>query len=430
MENKSLTKVLALLIAVALLVPSLAAAWTVTELQKNAAAQRYLVRDYQAALEQQQQNVRKQRGTFLPAIDLFYQAQQLRDETVLQQEKTHSHGVELSWNLFNGFGDYYRLLSNNQQQQVADLQLQEIQQSIQQQVAQTCLALHQQQQNLQVVQRQVLLYQQEHQNAQAKFNVGIITRNEVLRIEVELENSQLDVNKTQTLIQQQLAQLQRQSLTNVQLDDLDLSAFSALPELSQLPQLQQQLQTNNRELQSLQTLIAAAQLERKAALDNFLPRADLAATYQSSDNDLLLDNGDSQDEQLSAQLRVSINLFDGFQDDADRQNARIAAQQASYRYHEREHELMTALANTYREFNLACANLQVAKTNRQQAEENLRISRVAFDQGLTTSVELLDAIFFQSRADFNIIAARSAIFSAQFAISQLTGSYPNVSPQS
>ncbi len=427
MLNKSLSKSVILFSILTLFIPSFASAWTVTELQKNAASHRYLVRDYQAALEQQQQNVRKQRGTFLPAIDLYYQAQQLRDQTIIQQEQTHSRGVELSWNLFHGFGDYYRLLSEKQQQQVADLQLQEIQQSVQQQVAQTCLNLHQQQQNLQVAQRQLLLYQQERQNAQARFDVGLITRNEVLRIEVELENSQLNVNRAQTIIQQHLAQLQRQTLTNVQLTDLDLSEFSALPELNQLAQLQQQLLASNRELQSLQTVIEAAQLDRKAARDTFLPRADLAATYQRGENEFGIDDGDIQDEQLSAQLRLSINVFDGFKDDADLQHARIAAKRATYRYHEREHELITELDNTYREFYLAVDNLQVAKSNRQQTEENLRITRISFDQGLTTSVELLDAIFFQSRADFNIIETRSSIFSALFSIEQLTGSYPNYS---
>lgn len=425
MLNKSLTRSLVIIGIGALFIPSLASAWTVTELQKNAASQRYLIRDYQAALEQQQQNVRKQRGEFLPSVELFYQAEQLRDETILQQEKTHSRGVELSWNLFHGFGDYYRLLSEQQQRQVADLQLQEIQQSVQQQVAQTCLNLHQQRQNLQVAQRQVSLYQQEHQNAQAKFDVGLITRNEVLRIEVELENSRLDVNRAETIIQQQLAQLQRQTLTDVQLNDLDLSEFAILPESSDLNELHQQLQANNRELQSLQKVIEAAQLDHKAARDTFLPRADLAATYQRGENELVINDGDRGDEQLSAQLRLSINLFDGFKDDASLQHARIAAKRANYRYQEREHELVTELDNTYRELKLAVDNLQVAKSNRQQTEENLRITRVAFDQGLTTSVELLDAIFFQSRADFNIIEARSAIFAAQFSIAQLTGSYPN-----
>lgn len=424
MLNKPLSTILILLSSIALLVPSLASAWTVTELQKNAAVQRHLVRDYQGALAQQQQNIRKQRGTFLPSVSLFYQAQQSRDETIFQDKKTHSRGVELSWNLFHGFGDYYRLLSRQQQQQVADLQLQEIQQSVQQQVGQTCLNLHQHQQNLRVAKRQLLLYQQEHQNAQAKYAVGLITRNEVLKIEVELENSQLNVNRAETFIQQLLAQLQRQTLANVQLDDLDLTEFTFLPELNELALLQNRLQHNNRELQALQKIIAAAQLDHKAARDTFLPRADLAASYQHEDTKLVID-----DEQLSAQLRLSINLFDGFKDDADLQHARIAAKRATYRYQERENELITELDNTYREFNLAIANLQVAKTNRKQAEENLRITRIAFDQGLTTSAELLDAIFFQSRADFNIIETRSAIFSAQFIIAQLTGSYPSYSQQ-
>jgi len=427
MQNKSVIKTLLLISIAAILIPATASAWTVTELQKSAASQRYLVRDYQAALLQQQQDVRKQRGTFLPAVDVFYQANQLRDETVLQEEQTHSRGIELSWNLFHGFGDYYRLLSKKQQQRVADLQLQEIQQSVQQQVAQTCLNLHQQQQNLQVAQCEVSLYQQERQNAQAKYDVGLITRNEVLRIEVELENSQLDVNRAETIIQQQLAHLQRQTLTDVQLADLNLDEFSHLPELNNRTQLQQQLQTSNRELQSLQTLITAAHLGQKAARDTFLPRADIAATYQRGENELLMNDGDSRDEQLSAQLRLSINLFDGFKDDAALQQARIEANRASYRYQEREHELVTELDNTVREFNLAVDNLLVAKSNRKQTEENLRITRIAFDQGLTTSVELLDAIFFHSRAEFNIIAARSAIFSAQFTIEQLTGNYPNYS---
>lgn len=428
MLNKSITKALLFMGIATLLIPAMASAWTVTELQKSAASQRYLVRDYRAALEQQHQGVRKQRSTFMPAVDLFYQANQLRDETAIQEEQSHSRGVELSWNLFHGFGDYYRLLSKRQQQQVADLQLQEIQQTVQQHVAQTCLNLHQQQQNLHVAQREVSLYQQEHQNAQAKYDVGLITRNEVLRIEVELENSQLDVNRAETIIQQQLAHLQRQTLTNVQLENLDLAEFSNLPELDEQTTLQQQLQTNNRELQSLQTLMSAAKLEQKAARDTFLPRADIAATYQRGENELMINDGDSRDEQLSAQLRLSINLFDGFKDDAALQQARIEAKRANYRYLEREHELVTELDNAIRDFNLAVNNLQVAKTNRKQTEENLRITRIAFDQGLTTSVELLDAIFFQSRAEFNIIEARSSIFTAQFSIEQITGDYPNYSP--
>ena len=294
-------------------------------------------------------------------------------------------------------------------------------------MAQTCLNLHQQQQTLQVAQRAVQLYKQERHNAQAKYTVGLLTRNEVLKIEVELENARLDVNRAETIIHQQLANLQRQTLADVQQATLNLQAFEVLPQTADIATLHQQLQDNNRELQSLQTLIDAMQLERKAARDTFLPRADVVADYSRGEDELWLDEGDERNEQLSAQLRLSINLFDGFKDDAAIQKARLAANRARYRYQEREHELLTALDNSRRDFKLAFNNLQVARTNSRQAEENLRITRLAFDQGLTTSAELLDAIFFQTRADRNIIEARAAIFSAHFVMEQLTGAYPNYS---
>lgn len=408
-----------------LLLPVAAGAWTVDDLQRSAATQRHLIRDYQAALNQQQQQVRRQRGEFMPSVELYYQANQRRDATVIQPRESHSRGAQLSWNLFNGFGDYYRLLSSQQQQRVADLQLQEIQQSVQQQVAQTCLNLHQQQQKLQVAQRAVQLYQQEWHNAQAKFSVGLLTRNDVLKIEVELENARLDVNRAQTVIQQQLAELQRQTLADVRLDTLSLAAFDQLPQPIALADLQHQLQQSNRELQSLKAVIEASRQDRAASRSPFLPKADVVANYARGEDELWLDDGDERDEELTAQLRLSINLFDGFRDDAAQQQARIEEQRANYRYAEREHELVTVLANARRDFDLAVNNLQVAETNSRQAEENLRITRLAFDQGLTTSAELLDAIFFQTRADLNIIEARSAIFTAHFTLEQLTGAYPN-----
>lgn len=409
------------------LLPLLANAQSVAELQQSASSQRFLVRDYQAALAEQQQQYRSQKGEFMPTLGLYYQAKQRRDATISESRQAHSRGIQLSWNLFNGFGDYYRLLNRQQQQQVADLQLQEIQQSVQQEVAQTCLSLHQEQQNLQVALRAEELYQQEQHNAAAKFNVGLLTRNEVLKIEVELENSRLNVNRAETIIHQQLAQLQRQTLCDIQLNTLNFSTFDTLPTAHDLATLHQQLGENNRELQALKKLIDAAGFNHRAARETFLPKADLLADYSRNENELVFDDGDNRDEEFSVQFRISMNLFNGFKDDAALQQARLTAQRASYRYSEREHELRTKLDNTRREFDLAVINLGVAKTNSQQTQENLRITRLAFDQGLTTSAELLDAIFFRTRADLNIIEANSAIFSAHFVLQQLIGAYPSYS---
>nr|WP_320049880.1 TolC family protein [uncultured Desulfuromonas sp.] len=409
--------------------PSLAMAWTVSDLQKSAASQRYLVREYQAAMNEQQQVVRSRRGEFMPSLDLFYQAQNLRDETQWEPEKYHSRGIQLTWNLFNGFGDHYRLLSQKQQHQVAQWQLKEIQQTVQEQVAQTCLLIKQQLQNLEVARHAVQLYEQERHNAQAKFDVGLLTRNDVLKIEVELENARLDVNTAETTIRQQIAQLQRQTLASVDLDSLNLDELAELPQLGEQQALQEQLLTSNRELLALRHVIESANLSHKASRDRYLPRADLVSEFSRSEDDYFINEGDNRDEQVTTQLQLSLNLFDGFKDDASRKQAQLAADRASYNYHEREHELTTELDNLRRDFLLAHNNLKVAQTNSEQARENLRITRLSFDQGLTTSAELLDAIFYQTRADLNIIEARTAIFSAYFTIQHLIGAFQDITIQ-
>jgi outer membrane protein TolC len=426
MRNKRFIVTLLLLITA---LPNLASAWTISELQKTAASQRYLVREYQAAMNEQQQGVRNRRGEFMPSVDLFYSAQNLRDETAMYPEEYHSRGVQLTWNLFNGFGDYYRLLSQKQQHQVAQWQLKEIQQTVQEQVAQTCLQIKQQLQNLEVARNAVQLYEQERHNAQAKFDVGLLTRNDVLKIEVELQNARLEVNTAQTMIRQQVAQLQRQTLTAVTLDTLSLDELAQLPKLADQQALQEQLLTSNRELLALRHVIESATLAHKATRDRYLPRADLISEYSRSEDDYLFDEGDDRDEQVTTQLQLSLNLFDGFKDDANRKQAQLAADRAGYNYREREHELVTQLANLRRDFVLAYDNLKVAQTNSEQASENLRITRLSFDQGLTTSAELLDAIFYQTRADLNIIEARTAIHSAYFTIQHLTGAFAQTAIQ-
>jgi len=426
MRNKSTFITLCILV---LALPSLASAWTISELQNTAASQRYLVREYQAAMHEQQQGVRYQRGEFMPSVNVFYQAQNRRDETLLEPEEYHSRGIQLTWNLFNGFGDYYRLLSKKQQHQVAHWQLKEIQQTVQEQVAQTCLQIKQQLQNLEVARHAVELYEQERHNAQAKFDVGLLTRNDVLRIEVELENARLDVNTAETAIRQQIAQLQRQTLTAVTLDTLNLDELTQLPQLADQQALQEQLLSANRELLALRHVIESASLAHKATGDRYLPRADLVSELSRHENDYWFDEGDERDEELTTQLQLSLNLFDGFKDDANRKQAQLAADRANFNYQEREHELVTQLDNLRRDFLLAYDNLKVAQTNSEQARENLRITRLSFDQGLTTSAELLDAIFYQTRADLNIINARTTIYSAYFTIQHLIGAFADTTIQ-
>ncbi|MBN2644426.1 MAG: TolC family protein [Desulfuromonadaceae bacterium] len=405
-----------------LLLPQLLLAWNVEELQMNAASSRDQVLSYQARLLQQQAQVRQQNAAFLPQLDLYYSESKLRDETVYEYDQTHRRGIRLSWNLFNGFTDYYQRLGASQRSEMRQLQVRQLQHQLQQQVTRTCLDLSTQQRNLEVSRRAVELYDQEWHNAQTQFEVGLITRNDVLKIEVERENARLQQNSAEIQLQNLLTLLRQQSgVEQLTLNNLDLNAFAVLPTLDeiQLPQLD-----HNPELLALQSLIDAAASDHRALRGRWLPKADLSSDLYRSDE--VQEEGD---EQIKTQLTLSMNLFEGGATRARQQEAYQFLQQCRYDYRERAQQLRVELSNRQRELALARNNLQVAAISLEQARENLRITRLAFEQGLTTSAEVLDAIFVHTRAERNVISARSDIFAATLDIRLLTGDYATYAVQ-
>jgi outer membrane protein TolC len=52
----------------------------------------------------------------------------------------------------------------------------------------------------------------------------------------------------------------------------------------------------------------------------------------------------------------------------------------------------------------------VARTGITQAEESLRVVELAFEEGVETATEVLDAIYFLSRARTNFITAKRTVF--------------------
>ena len=60
--------------------------------------------------------------------------------------------------------------------------------------------------------------------------------------------------------------------------------------------------------------------------------------------------------------------------------------------------------------------MDVADKSRIEAQENLRITRLAFEKGILTSADLLDAIYYLSRARFKLVDSRITMFRNHFRI--------------
>jgi outer membrane protein TolC len=157
----------------------------------------------------------------------------------------------------------------------------------------------------------------------------------------------------------------------------------------------------------------------QSARSALYPQVDLSTHYYNTNDEYWPAAGDEIEHEFAVQLQVSLNVFDGYRKYADINRARLDVRNAGYDVAELERELKTRLDNILLDVNVALQNLAVAQTSETEAQENLRITQLQFQKGVTTSTEILDAIAFLSRAQFNVIHARTQVFENHFHLTRM-----------
>lgn len=388
---------------------------TLEDLQKSAVANRDIVKRYQADVETRRQQVREVKGNFLPSVDAGYTFNRLDADGLNEYRENDTAFGTVSWNVFAGFRDKYNLKVTETLTQVDELALSALKQDIQLNVALYFLDVYRANANLEVAEDAVKLYRDRYRDVRLKYKVGILKKNDVLKIKVELDNAVQNSRRAKADLDKRLNDLRRQTGEEVALGALDFSSFDSLPELDDpVPYETRMLQCRS-ELNALKKIREAAGYRITASKADLFPRADLSATYRNSRyDDYIIGDSDLHEDEVRFQGTLSINLFDGMKKYARIRQARLEEQKASHDLRELEDDLTTRLKNTLLDVDVAFDNLGVAQSSREEARENLRVTDLSFKQGLSTSTDILDAIFYLSRARFNVVDAYTRVFSSYF----------------
>jgi outer membrane protein TolC len=131
-----------------------------------------------------------------------------------------------------------------------------------------------------------------------------------------------------------------------------------------------------------------------------------------------------EDEELRAQLVMSMNLFQGFTTEARVARAKLETRSVQYELAELKNDLVTDLSNLHIDFEVSLENVEIAKRSIEQAEENLRITQLKYAEGLQRESDLLDAITNLSRAQYNLVVVMRTAFSNNFQLIRMVdGAY-------
>ena len=386
------------------------------DMKEMALANREVIKRAVVDLEKSEKDIGLARSGFLPSVDLTYQGN-VRDESnslsstgtsslsssfnssSIDNERDSTVVGAISWNIFNGFKDKYQLESSQLLNEVEKHQLDGLKQDIQLNVALRFLTVYESRASLDVARKNFETLQKIYRDAQNRFDVGLIDKNELLKFKVDLDNSDIQTEQAKAELQKSVHLLGREIGQELQLEQLDFALFETVPAEKQLENNRSTMLTQRSELRALQKLMDASQLQAKAEESEYYPKVDLVGSYSNYDNDLVNGDGDINSDELKAQISVSLNLYRGGSTGESVAKARLETRGLQYDLKEQKDSFLTELQNLHIDFDVSLRNIEVALVGIEQAEENLRVTRLKYSEGLQRESELLDAVANLSRAE-------------------------------
>ncbi len=405
------------------LLPGAAQAIELEAMQDAAVSNRAVIQRYMANVEKSEEDVTLARSGYYPSLDLFYTMNQLDKDGKSEVDQDSTAGVRASWNVFAGFRDKYGIESAKQLSEVEQYRLEGIKQDIQLNVALSYLGVYERRANLQVSEDTFTTLSKVYRDGQNRFDVGLIGKNELLQFRVDYDNADITAKAAKAGLDRSVNSLSRTVGTDIGFGELGFQEFSIIPADLNEDEYVTAMLDKRSELKALEGVILAAESQVQGAHADYYPKVDLVGTYQNYDDDFINGNGEVQEDEVRGTVNATMNLFRGYSTQAGVTKAKIEKRGLQYDLKELQDTYTNDLRNLFIDYRVSLENVEVARRSIEQAEENLRITQLKYDEGLQRESDLLDAIDSLSRAKYNEVAVIRTLFSNYFQITRMVNGF-------
>ncbi len=396
-------KYLTLSLLLTALLPALSSQALTLDAALDAALQNHQrIEQFRAAAAQSHAAVGTARAPFLPRLDLSYAYSKSNQDPFSFGKQSSTLALGASLNLFNGLADYRSYQAAKQRATAANYQLQGIIADIILETRQSYIEVLRAESSLTTATEGVRLLERQKRDADLQLKYGVIARNDLLRVEVELSSARQDLLQAEGTLQIGRRQLER--MLGHPLADAEKPNEESIGPLlnadwGTAEDYRQQLLEQRSELNYLRHLRQATDLDLKASKGGFLPSVDLAARHEEYGDSLAPNGRDrSFDEDNLLLLSANWNLFNGFASSKAVSAAEASRRSAAALLRDTEARLILQLQTSLQNARIAQGRLLEAQTGVTQAQENYRVSENRFAQQQATTVDLLDAQFLLTRA--------------------------------
>jgi len=249
---------------------------------------------------------------------------------------------------------------------------------------------------LQVAADEVKRYEAHRRDTDERYRAGVITRNEVLQADVTLSDS-----RQKLLTEDNLRSLRASKVNSLLLrplnDDARAEEIAASPSAGiSLDDAWALAEAESPELKELDAAIRSKEASVSAARSEYLPNIYVSGGYEYQENRYMV-----HEDNWSLIAGVNINLFSGGASSAKIRMGKGEVYTLKMTRDKLLDSVRLAVKGAYLDLQSSSKKIDVTKTAVAQAEENLRLQRLRYQEGVGTATEVLDAVTLLTVAQTN-----------------------------
>lgn len=365
--------------------------------------------DYIESLE----NVKLNNSNYLPKLDASYGYTNTDEANVGFNTDEATASLKLSYNLFNGFKDLATKESSKYLSLSSQYALNATKQDIVLDTKTAYINCLDKQNALETYNSAYVLFQEQFEDSQNRYNQGLIAKNDLLQVQVNMSSAKQNVVKAQGDLKVALWQLSNilggMNLQNETIEKLNEQTLQSYIYDEKLLENRSEIQALNMNLQSIKEL-------EKSAKSGYYPKVDASVSHNQYFDGVSKKVEDKEDNQNIANITASWNLYNGGYDSSLQTIYKTKYLSATSLLNKTKLDIKLQYENAKSNYDVAIDNLETSKLALLQAQENYSIVKNRFDEGISTSTDLTDANYLltQARQGFN-----RAYFDKYLAISTL-----------
>lgn len=275
------------------------------------------------------------------------------------------------------------------------------------------------------------LARDEERRVRALFEVGSVSRSDLLQAQVRTAQSELDsLISRNAVLSKRIALADQLGMAESDMAAVDttlttsVQTYDTTQIIDEAASNRPDLSAAEREFNAAKASLRAANFRRLPYLSlngsaTFSPSSSSKTTILASDSTIAASN--ESDRQLRASIAINWNIFDGFATDAAIASARARRMRAQSAYEQQRRNLEGEVRQVLLAYREATEGLQVAIRGLESAEESHKLIQQKYNVGSATILELIDAQVQLQRAANAEVGARAAIKVAEAAVARVRG---------